>query len=81
MPIKPVMFLFHRRKFAPLFGREVGRNLQMRFRECLTDTARALAPDPLQFARALVNDWRDLRQLIRSQSKLAAQSLSHMTRQ
>jgi len=73
----PSMSLFDLLKFLALFIGEIGRHLPVRLRHDLMDALAGVASDNLELRVYIVDNWRDLRNLIRGEIKFGAQAVLH----
>ena len=71
------MSLFHSLQFLPLFVRESGRNLAMRFVQDFTDTLAAVTSHLLELRGRSIEDRRYPGHLFRGQIEFSPQPLAH----
>jgi hypothetical protein len=71
------MSLFHSLQFLPLFVRESGRDLSMRFVQDLTDTLAAVTSHLLELRGRCIEDRRYLGRLFRGQIEFSPEPLAH----
>jgi hypothetical protein len=71
------MSLFHSLQFLPLFVRESGRDLPVRFVQDLTDTLAGVTSHLLELRGRSIDDRRNLGHLFRAQIEFFPQPLAH----
>jgi hypothetical protein len=71
------MSLFHSLQFLPLFVRESGRDLSMRFVQDLTDTLASVTSHLLELRGRSIDDRRYLGHLFWGQIEFSPQPLAH----
>ena len=71
------MSLFHSLQFLPLFVRESGRNLAMRFVQDFTDTLAGVTSHLLKLRGRSIEDRRYPSHLFRGQIEFSSQPLAH----
>jgi hypothetical protein len=71
------MSLFDSLQFLPLFVREMGRHLSMRFVQDFTDTPAGIASHLLELRGRSIEHRRDFCYLFRSQIEFSRETLAH----
>jgi hypothetical protein len=77
MAMPAPMSLFHSLQFLPLFVRESGRDLSMRFVQDLTDTLASVTPHLLELRGSSIQNRRYVGYLFRCQIEFSPQPLAH----